>query len=597
MMRSTWSISTTVRNPERLPGFLRVLKQLEGVDFTKDTQIKYQILLIKERLYTPMQIPLKHRDLFNDPAQEISYDIAKAVFDFQNYKDPPMRGRQSVNPLNKLGFCIAKERMGSVRITSLGDLFISLDADVSYIFFKSLLKLQFPNPMSTDFTKKKGFNIRPFVSAMHIMKKTGGLTQMEFSLFIPTLINYRDIDKYVEHVLKFRELASKKDREKFAMRFLKKFYGVRSLTNKQKTNPFEYGDNSMRYFRLTKYFRVEKHPFGHWKIDLEPSRMKEIDQLLDIYDGSAIDFDNVEDYIEYLSDISKPTLPWELDYSKSKDVAISLIEIVKKDYKVLDRSLQEELIEGFEVLVNKKLDELELKEVKKLIADLRKFRLTVIQYSRDRSLRRNVNELKQIVEVFKDKSKMRYIEPVEFEHMISQCLKIVNDEINIKPNYILDDDGNPIGFAPGNRADIEGYYGSFNSIFEVTLDVTRHQVYRESVPVMRHLKDFENNNADKPAFCVFIAPKIHDDTINYFWISVKYEFEGKKRKIVALELAHFVEFLEFFIDVIKREKTFTHYSLKTLLERIISNANIKNSSRDWFRDVPKNIKDWQGAIE
>jgi hypothetical protein len=44
-----WSMSTTVRNPERLVSFLRVLKELEGVNFTEDTQMKYQILLIKKR--------------------------------------------------------------------------------------------------------------------------------------------------------------------------------------------------------------------------------------------------------------------------------------------------------------------------------------------------------------------------------------------------------------------------------------------------------------------------------------------------------------------------------------------------------------------
>jgi len=99
-----WSMSTTVRNPERLVPFLRVLKELEGVNFTEDTQIKYQIFLIKERLYTPEDIPLKYQNLFNDANKEIPYSVAKDIFESQNYKDPPMRGRQSVNPLNKLGF-------------------------------------------------------------------------------------------------------------------------------------------------------------------------------------------------------------------------------------------------------------------------------------------------------------------------------------------------------------------------------------------------------------------------------------------------------------------------------------------------------------
>jgi len=173
-------MSTTVRNPERLVSFLRVLKELEGVDFTKDTQMKYQILLIKERLYAPTKIPLKYRKLFDDATKEIPYDVAKDIFDSQNYEDPPMRGRQSVNPLNKLGFSIAKERMDGIKITNLGNLFISPDADVGDIFFKSFLKLQFPNPISKDFSEEKGFNVRPYIAAMHLMKKTEGLSNEEF---------------------------------------------------------------------------------------------------------------------------------------------------------------------------------------------------------------------------------------------------------------------------------------------------------------------------------------------------------------------------------------------------------------------------------
>ena len=78
-----WSMSTTVRNPERLVSFLRVLKGLEDVDFTKDTQMKYQILLIKERLYTPTEIPLKYQNFFADATKEIPYSVAKDIFESQ----------------------------------------------------------------------------------------------------------------------------------------------------------------------------------------------------------------------------------------------------------------------------------------------------------------------------------------------------------------------------------------------------------------------------------------------------------------------------------------------------------------------------------
>jgi hypothetical protein len=596
MKKVPWSISTTVRNPDRLRDFLKILKQLEGSDFKSKNQIQYQVLLIKERLYRPTKIPSSYRSLIDDFTKEIPLDVARKIFDLQHYEDPPMRGRQSVNPLNKLGFSIAKDTAGPIKITSLGNLFLSPEADVGYIFFKSLLKLQFPNPWSDDFTDKKGFNIRPFIAVLHLINKIKKLSREEFAIFCPTLIRFKDIDKSSKYILKLRSLKSKIEKDKFIKRFLKEFYGTKSLTRIQVDNLFDYGDNAMRYFRLTRYFRVTKHPLGRWIIELEPARAKEIEQLLALYDGSAIKFKSVKEYIDYLSDIDKPELPWERDYEKSKDVALSLIDIVKKDFDGLADVLKAKVAEAFESTVNTDLSTLDSRKIAVIINRLRNLRTEILEIKRDSVLRKNINQLKDILLVLKDKKRLRELEPVEFEHMISQCLKIINDELEIKPNCVLDDEGNPIGFAPGNKADIEGYYESFNSIFEATLDVSRHQVYRESVPVMRHLKDFEIANSGKPAFCIFIAPMVHNDTVNYFWYSVKYGFEGKKQSIVALDLAHFVEILEFFIMAIEQSKNFSHRNLKTLFDLITSNASGKESSTGWFSDVSKIIKDWQESI-
>ena len=139
MKKAHWSISTTVRNPERLRNFLRVLKQLEGLDFDTEAQIKYQVLLIKERLYRPTNIPSAYKPLIDDPTKEISYDIAKNIFDSQNYEDPPMRGRQSVNPLNKLGFAIAKDTAGPIKITDMGNLFLSSDLKLNCVLFLQVI--------------------------------------------------------------------------------------------------------------------------------------------------------------------------------------------------------------------------------------------------------------------------------------------------------------------------------------------------------------------------------------------------------------------------------------------------------------------------
>jgi len=137
-MKKPWSISTTVRNPERLRDFLKILKEFEGKSFNKENQINYQILLIKKQIYKPINIPLKFRKYYEETEKEIPFEEAKEIFYSQNYEDQSIRGRQSVNPLNKLGFSIAREGFGKIIITELGNKFLEVDYDISYIFFKSL---------------------------------------------------------------------------------------------------------------------------------------------------------------------------------------------------------------------------------------------------------------------------------------------------------------------------------------------------------------------------------------------------------------------------------------------------------------------------
>jgi hypothetical protein len=131
-MTMPWSISTTVRNPERLRDFLQVLQLLEGKDFNRDNQIKYQVLLIQKKFYHPENLPPKLEEYYNR-IDDIPYKTTAEIFAIKNYEDPPMRGRQSVNPLNKLGYAIAMENAGPITITDLGKAFVAGDYDINFL--------------------------------------------------------------------------------------------------------------------------------------------------------------------------------------------------------------------------------------------------------------------------------------------------------------------------------------------------------------------------------------------------------------------------------------------------------------------------------
>ena len=72
-------------------------------------------------------------------------------------------------------------------------------------------------------------------------------------------------------------------------------------------NIHDYADNTIRYFRLTKYIRVQE--WGGY-INLEPLKKKELTFLFQKDNARPLDFSN-NDYVKYLSSIHTPDLPGE----------------------------------------------------------------------------------------------------------------------------------------------------------------------------------------------------------------------------------------------------------------------------------------------
>ncbi len=106
-MRKPWSLSTTVRNPERILPFLKTLSEMEGEMFDEQGQIKFQILLIKNRLYRPNNLPEALSKYYESKDDTMTYEQAREIFDFMlNHSEtlrqsPGLRGRTSVSHSHK----------------------------------------------------------------------------------------------------------------------------------------------------------------------------------------------------------------------------------------------------------------------------------------------------------------------------------------------------------------------------------------------------------------------------------------------------------------------------------------------------------------
>ena len=342
-MKKPWSITTTLRDPERLRNFLIVLNQIENSEWSFENQKKYQILLIQNRVYAYGKpqfyngLSQDQINLVDDQFQDISFEQAEGIFHAKNYEDPAMRGRQSINPLKKIGLVAIDD--GKVKITELGKLFLKDDFDFGEIFFRSFLKWQLPNPDSRDYPDNGDYDIKPFIGTLHLIKEVNlrwealgndpvGLSKKEFLLFSPTLVNFANVGDQAQKVIdlrSFQQGKSKRDQkeifDKYQQSFAEEFLGTDSTEKIRKllNNLRDYGDNAIRYFRLTKLIFTRGN--GHY-VDLEPRRSIGIDALLNFDNAQSKSFDSKEKYLAYISDISEPQLPWE--------TIEKYIEIIKK---------------------------------------------------------------------------------------------------------------------------------------------------------------------------------------------------------------------------------------------------------------------------
>jgi hypothetical protein len=585
LTKKLWSISTTLRNPERVRNFLIALQNFEGKIWNQETQISFQVNLIKLKFYGygnsqfENTLSEKHKEIFNDINHHLTFEEAKEIFDSKNYEDPAMRGRTSFKPLQKMGVAFIKD--GKVFISSLGKYLLSDSYDLGELFFKSFLKWQYPNPLDRDFSNSEIYNIKPFIVTLHLIKKVNeicqnrnlkqkGISKLEFEIFGQSLIHYKNIEKTASRILDFRTSYESKKNHKEKQDFIQKTKEsfLYEFSNATDGNIKDYADNTIRYFRLTRFIYIRG---GGYYIDLEPRRKIEIDKLLETYSGEAESFTK-EEYIDFVSDINLPVLPWETDIERKK-----ILENTKSEILELEKELG----------ISQSLENLNIQELQ-----------TYRKQLQDLIIKQKYQDISKVDEVINSLQNIRKLElkpSIALEKYTTLALNIINDAISINANSLVGDDNEFIFTAPANKPDIECYYESFNSICEVTMLTGRDQWYNEGQPVMRHFRDFENSS-EKENYCLFIAPKLHRDTINTFWFSVKYEYEGKQQKIVPLTINQLIEILEFIKILKSQNRKLLHFEFQKLLEDILNLKDFVSSSEEWLKAIPKTLDNFKKSF-
>ena len=411
-----------------------------------------------------------------------------------------------------------------------------------------------------DFSSDE-YDIKPFVGTLHLIRQVNeleetlnrnpkGISRKEFCLFAPTLVNFRDIETYAKRIVDIRlELEDHSYQEQndifelHERRFASEFLDVDDHVEIEKllNNLRDYGDNAIRYFRVTRYIHIRG---GGYYIDLEPYRTVEIESLLDADNGRSVSYSDRQEFLDYIVDFALPKLPWETS-DRQAEIMTRLEEVVQQYEEKLNLPLTDSVDPW-------QLDEAERKERINLLAVRRKEVQDIDRY-RTAQEPDSIREYISLLDGIYDYEQR----PILLERTASLSLCAFNDAIAIRPQYPVGDDNEPTNTAPGNVPDIECFYEDFNAICEVTMLTNRSQWYNEGQPVMRHLRNFEERNPDKPAYCIFIAPGMHADTINTFLLSINTDTKGDRLQIAPITIEQFVRIMESLFRL-RIENRFSH---------------------------------------
>jgi hypothetical protein len=544
-----WSISTTLRSPERLKAWTAGFLPFQGQKWDDELMMNYQSELIRLRAYEPTKLTPEELDAYEDTSVEMTHSYARAIFDSRNYVDAPIRGRQSMSIVRWLGLVRV---LPEVRLTESGKALVEEKLSQGDALLNFALKWEVPIANHATYKEELGYSVRPFIGMLALIvrvnklwessgNKPVGLSRDEFNLFVPTLINYEYIDEFAKRIVRIRKLkkdssGSSKRKETLDSNFLEHLRTLphtdgKPITDTDLGNLRDYGDSAIRYFRPTGF--IEFRGDGRY-IDVSPLALVEVSLLLENEEYKPVGFDTQDEYLDYMADLDSFVPPWATKERLGK-VKNYLREMVKAEAPSVKLTQIESVLTGSVI----RGEDAEIVQLKKV--------LVAARLGKVKSQARSFGFIGLLLEDFENLKKKNYpgyLEaPVALEYAAFRSFLALNDALAVQPNYPVGDDGEPTSTAPGGGTDLYCDYETFSLSVEVTLSRGRSQWVMEGQPVQRHLREIEKGTI-KPTYGLFLAPSLYPDTINTFWAANVIGYEGQVQRIIPLNFDAWKSYLE-----------------------------------------------------
>ena len=502
------SFSTTMRNPNRIVSFLNCLLPYENKILTHDVIMKVVHNAIKEKLYTPVIVnrtPDLAYILKNDDEKYSDIQIDFIIeMSPQKHKEAGFEyGWDSrFDTIFKLPmeFGFVQYAMGEpIRISTTGHMLIDAlneeepnEEKIQMVFLNSMMKYQSNNP----YRKNANSNV-PLILLLQVLKMLkedteengAGVFRQELSLFICWPDN--DAKALYDKIKQIRSEVGYSYSDEYMYEICLELLGASDeQRNRFKLSQIcgEAVDEYIRKMRTTGIISLRGN--GRF-IDYNAWEIEKIDYILENY-SEYKSFESKDEYFDYIGAIDT--------------TVISMENAVPAD-----------------------------------TTDLR--RATLKRFASEYSKEVIYSELHKVCTKTASTDYMLKLlpGPVRLEFLTSIAMVQNFENLDVTPNYTIDDEGLPTNTASGGKADIVCFDKEYQSLVEVTLMCGRQdQVNNEIVPIRRHLLEEKKNQEN--TFSVFVAPTIHEDTKQ---IAGWYKFKE------GLDIVTYA--IDEFVDKIKKE--------------------------------------------
>lgn len=497
------SFSTTMRNPKRIADFLNCMLPYEGQLLSNRVINQIAINLIRRKLYCPVYInrtPRLKAILDSDEYFDIS-DVQEIMENSpQDHKEAGFEKGWSSRfdtwyklPM-EFGF-IYYEMDKPIEISTTGHMLIDAlnetpknDEKIRNVFLNALMKYQTNNP----FRKNANANapLPLLLQVIRLLKddnaeNDAGIYRKELSLLICWPNN--DAVSLYNKIKEIRGIYGYNYGDEIIYEIcLQILNATDDQRNRFKINQItgEAVDEFIRKMRITGIVSLRGN--GRF-LDSNSFELDKINYIIENY-STYETYTEKYNYFKYMGEIDSNILAVkEVEKAAIDDVKIKTLNQWANEYN------KEDIIKELHIVCGKT---------------------------------ESKNDILKIID-----------KPTRLEFLTSIALKQNFEDLEVYPNYHVDDEGLPTFTASGGMADIECFDKESNPLVEVTLMCARNQATNEVPAITRHLQEAISKYPDKIVFTMLVAPSIHADTVYMT------EFSKSRYKVDILPLT-IVEFVK-----------------------------------------------------